>query len=68
MQTPDADALALAAARQDARLLLVEGMTHTLKQVAPGDLAANRASYADPDLPIAPAVPEAIALFVAEPR
>lgn len=68
LQTPDADALALAAARPDARLLLVEGMTHTLKQVEPGDVAANQASYGDPDLPIAPAVPEAIAQFVAENR
>lgn len=67
-QTSDAEALTLAAARSDARVLLVEGMTHTLKQVTPGDMAANQASYADPDLPIAPAVPDAIALFVAEKR
>lgn len=68
LQTPDADALALALARPDARILLVEGMTHTLKQIAPGDAAANQASYTDPDLPIAPAVPDAIALFVTEKR
>ena len=40
------------------------GCLHVLKTVASDDRAANMATYADPSLPIAPAVVDAIAAFV----
>lgn len=58
------DAEALAAAQPKARLVLVEGMSHTLKQVVGDGPAANIATYTNPALPIDPAVVEAIAAFV----
>lgn len=65
LQVRDADANALAVARPDATLVSIEGMNHVLKSVPHGDRAANLASYADPDLPLADGVAEAIAGFVA---
>ena len=64
LQTPAADAEALATARPDATLVLLDGVNHVLKQVPPGDRAANTASYGNPDLPLAPGIAEAIADFV----
>lgn len=58
------DAEALAAAQPRARLVLVAGMSHMLKQVAGEGVAANIATYTDPALPIDPAVVDAIATFV----
>jgi hypothetical protein len=58
-----ADAERLAAARSDAKLVKLEGVNHVLK-VAPADRAANQATYADPNLPLAPGVVEAVADFV----
>lgn len=63
MQVTRQDAAALAAAQPKARLVLIEGMSHTLKQVA-GDAAANIATYTNPALPIDPALVDAIAAFV----
>lgn len=57
------EAKALAAAKPDATLKIVDGMNHVLK-MAPADRAANVATYTQPDLPLAPAVPDAIATFV----
>ena len=54
------EARALKAAKPDAELLLVEGMNHVLKN-APTDRLQNIATYSNPDLPIAPDVPKAIA-------
>ena len=39
-------------------------MNHALKQVPAGDRAANLAAYADPSLPIDPALVETVADFV----
>jgi hypothetical protein len=64
MQTPAADAQALASARPDARLVILERVNHVLKQVPDDSRAANLAAYADPDLPLAPGVVDAIAEFV----
>ncbi len=64
LQVGVADARALAAARPDARLLLLPEVNHVLKVVATDDAAANRAAYADPDLPLAPGIVSAIADFV----
>ncbi len=63
-QVQVADARLLAAARPDARLVLVPGMNHILK-IAPTDRAGNAATYADPKLPLAPGLMEAITAFVA---
>lgn len=63
LQVPVADAQALAAARPDARLLILEGVNHVLK-VAPADPAANIATYRDPSLPLAPGLAEALSAFI----
>lgn len=64
LQIGEEDARALAAARPDARLVLLAGVNHVLKSVPPGDRAANFASYAA-DTPIDPRIAEAIAALVA---
>lgn len=63
IQVTVAEAKALAAAKPDARLEIVDGMNHVLKAV-PSDAVKQRASYGDPALPIAPEVPKAIAALV----
>ena len=60
------DAKALAAAQPHATLALIEGMNHVLKPVTSDDRAANLATYADPELPLAPGVVDRIADFVAK--
>jgi pimeloyl-ACP methyl ester carboxylesterase len=57
------DAKLLAAATPDAKLLILPGVNHVLK-VAPIDRAANIATYANPNLPLAPGVVDAVADFV----
>lgn len=64
IQVPVADARRLEAAHPAARLVLLPEVNHVLKAVATEDRAANAAAYADPDLPLAPGVVEAIAAFV----
>jgi pimeloyl-ACP methyl ester carboxylesterase len=64
LQTGEADARRIAQANPAARLVLLPQVNHVLKEVASGDRAANAASYADPSLPLAPGVAEAIAEFV----
>ncbi len=61
------DARRLAAARPDAKLVVIEGMNHVLR-IAPEDRMANAATYADTSLPLAPGVAEAIAEFIRRPR
>ncbi|MBY8337211.1 lysophospholipase [Alteriqipengyuania sp. NZ-12B] len=60
LQTPAADARALANVRPDATLVILERANHVLKQVPDDTSAANLATYADPDLPLAPGVVDAI--------
>ena len=64
IQVAIADAKALAAGQPKATLVIVPGVNHVLKTVESNDRAANLATYADPSLPVAPAVIEAIAAFV----
>jgi pimeloyl-ACP methyl ester carboxylesterase len=64
LQTGVSDARRVAAANPNARLVLLPQVNHVLKAVPSGDRAANLASYADPSLPLAPGVAEAIADFV----
>ena len=68
IQITIADAKALAAGQPEARLVVVPGVNHVLKAVSGTDRAANLATYADPSLPVAPAVVDAIAAFVKVPR
>jgi pimeloyl-ACP methyl ester carboxylesterase len=56
------DARLLAAARPDARLVILPGVNHVLK-TAPSDRAGNVATYADPNLPLAAGVMPAILAF-----
>ena len=58
------DARLLASARPDAKLVIVPGMNHVLK-TAPSDRAGNAATYANPRLPLAPGLMDAITTFVA---
>ena len=67
LQTKVADAKALAAAQPKAKLVLLPGVNHVLKAVGP-EPSANMAAYADPSLPVAPGVVDAIADFVKGPR
>lgn len=67
IQVSVADARALAAARPDARLVMLPGVNHVWKK-APADPAANAATYADADLKIEQSVVDAIARFVLEQR
>jgi hypothetical protein len=57
------DAQRLHAARPDAKLVVLPGVNHILKD-APRDRAGNLATYADPDRPLAPGVMPAILAFV----
>lgn len=63
LQVSAADAERLASARPGIGLKTLDGVNHVLK-TAPMDRAANLATYADPSLPLAPGVADAIAAFV----
>ncbi len=58
------DAKLLAAAQPKAELAILQGVNHVLKIPAGEDRGANLATYADPSLPIAPSVIDAVAGFV----
>jgi pimeloyl-ACP methyl ester carboxylesterase len=64
LQVSVADAHNLAGAAPDARLALVPDVNHVLKIVASDDPSANLATYANPDLPIASEVVDAVTTFV----
>ncbi len=68
IQVTPRDARLLHAAKPDATLALLPGVNHVLKDVPPGDRAANMASYANPSLRIARGVVDAITGFVMEHR
>jgi len=57
------DAKTLAAAKPDARLLLIDGMNHILR-AAPADRAANLATYSQPGLPLKPELVPALVSFI----
>ncbi|MAA97474.1 MAG: alpha/beta hydrolase [Stappia sp.] len=60
LQVTMADAEELVGARPAARLVRIGGANHVFKQ-APADRAANLATYADPQLPLADGVVDAVA-------
>jgi len=64
IQVRKQDAIGLKEANAKAKLVLVPNANHVLKAVASEDRAANIATYADPALPLAPGIVEAIADFV----
>jgi len=57
------DALALKAAKPDAELELIDGMNHVLR-IVPADTRRQLASYDDPELPLASALPRVIGDFI----
>jgi fermentation-respiration switch protein FrsA (DUF1100 family) len=59
-----ADAETLHAAHPTATYRVLNGVNHALKIVESDDLAANMATYGNPNLPIAQEVVSAIAAFV----
>jgi uncharacterized protein len=59
------DAKLLAAAKPDAKLMILPGVNHVLK-AAPAARPANLLTYTDPDLPLAPGIVDAVANFVHE--
>jgi pimeloyl-ACP methyl ester carboxylesterase len=64
LQTSETDARRIAAANREARLVLLPDVNHVLKRAPRDDRAANIATYANPDLPLADGVVEAIADFI----
>ncbi|MGH8352183.1 MAG: alpha/beta hydrolase [Pseudomonas sp.] len=57
------DAEALKAVKPDAELVLIDGMNHVLR-IVPAEAKQQLASYNDPRLPLARALPERIARFI----
>jgi len=68
VQVSEVDARALAAAQPKAKLVLLPGVNHVLKQIGNAPRAANLASYGNADLPIDPGVVGAVADFVTRKR
>jgi len=66
LQVGRADFDALAAAGPDVRPLWIEAMNHVLTTVADADPRANLATYADPAIPLAPGLADAVAAFLKE--
>ena len=64
LQVSVADARILADAAPDATLALLPDVNHVLKNVTSEDPSANLATYADPNIPIAPSVVDAVTDFV----
>ncbi|MFA7264495.1 MAG: alpha/beta hydrolase [Caulobacter sp.] len=64
LQVSVADADALKAAQPAAKLVILPGVNHVMR-AGSRDRAATRANYADPSLPLAPGVVDAVADFVA---
>ena len=58
------DAKALKAARPAAGLIVLDGMTHTLKSVDSDDRETNGLTYTDPSLPLHPGLVPAIVEFL----
>lgn len=63
IQVPVSDAQLLAKAKPEAKLLLIEGMNHVLKD-APADRVENAKTYSDPNLPLSKGLVEGILDFI----
>jgi len=64
IQVGEADARQIQQAEPQAKLVLLPDVNHVLKSVTSQDLRANMAAYADPGLPLASGVVDAIAAFL----
>lgn len=62
VQTMVEDAKVLAAAKKDAKLVIIEDMNHTLRKAS--TQAEQAKAYSDPSLPLAPKLAEEIATFL----
>ncbi|MDB5439368.1 MAG: alpha/beta hydrolase [Caulobacteraceae bacterium] len=67
LQVSVEDADKLAGARAGVQRVLLPGVNHVLKS-SPADRVINQATYADPNLPLAPAVADTIINFITAPR
>ncbi len=67
LHIPRANGDALHAAQPAAEYLVIPAMNHVLKDIAGDTPQANMAAYADPALPVAPELVDAITGFVARP-
>ncbi|MBW8831587.1 MAG: alpha/beta fold hydrolase [Burkholderiales bacterium] len=65
LQVNEADARVLKQAGRRASLVLLPDVNHVLKSVTSDDPRSNIATYADPGLPLAPGVVDAISEFLA---
>ena len=65
LQASKEDAGSLAAARPNAKLVMIPDMNHVLKKITGSD-EENMASYRNPDLPLAPELVPAIRNFIRE--
>lgn len=63
LQVSQSDADALARAQPNAKVQIIDGMTHILKRVAPGEETQLK-SYTDASLPVVPELIDGIASFV----
>jgi uncharacterized protein len=64
IQVSVADAELLARAKPEAKLAIVPGANHVLKQVTSDDRSANLATYANPNMPLAAGIIDTLAVFV----
>ena len=64
LQVSVKDAERLHEAQPKSKLVILPRVNHILKDVPSGDKQANLASYANPDLPLAPSVADAIVSFI----
>lgn len=67
IQTSEEDAKLLAGALSSARLVMIEGMNHVLKNAPPGR-AEQMPSYSDPSLPVVPKLLDEVAALVRSAR
>jgi uncharacterized protein len=63
IQVPVSDAQLLSKSKPEAKLLLIEGMNHVLKD-APADRVENSKTYLNPDLPLSKGLMEGIVDFI----
>jgi len=50
LQVSEKDATLLKEANPTAKLIIIKGMNHVLKEVPPGDINENKKAYSNPDL------------------
>lgn len=66
IQVPASEAKLLQQAQPDAKLLMLPGMNHVLKDVKPKDMQDNLRAYNQPKRPLAPGLVDGIAAFVSK--